>query len=405
MQHWLLLITFIVSINGFLRKGPIPSLKCELSKTSLFGIPKLFRWLSESYPVVVEPIFGSLDVDNFYLDMNGIIHSCTHSNSAELVINDEDLMFKKIFTYTDRLYRLVRPKRMMFLAIDGVAPRAKMNQQRARRFRSAKEREVLISDHVEKEGRLPDDESFDSNCITPGTEFMYRLGIAFRKWIKFKQENDPFWKNGAEVIFSGPDVPGEGEHKVMDKIRHEQNHAPDYARGKFKYCLYGLDADLIMLSLVTHEPFFILLREKMKGRTKKSAMQYTPEDFEILEITVLRKMLKDHFRMMNNKMNEATRQSLRKMESSFNEIHRAVIQQVQETDELKKEMKESLSPKGLRKFEDEKIEMKQLIDAKKNEYRTITFELERVVDDFVFMLVYYNHIYNNFCAINPLMSD
>jgi len=85
-----------------------------------------------------------------------------------------------------------------------------MNQQRSRRFRSSKEREALLAEYVSKEGKMPDEESFDSNAITPGTEFMFRLGIAFRKWIAYKMETDPFWKNGAEVVFSGPDVPGEG---------------------------------------------------------------------------------------------------------------------------------------------------------------------------------------------------
>jgi len=40
----------------------------------------------------------------------------------------------------------------------------------------------------------PSPPRFDSNVITPGTEFMYRLGLAFRKWIDFKMETDPFWK-------------------------------------------------------------------------------------------------------------------------------------------------------------------------------------------------------------------
>ena len=70
---------------------------------------------------------------------------------------------------------------------------------------------------------MPEMESFDSNCITPGTEFMHRLGIAFRRWIQYKMETDIFWKqNGAEIVFSGPDVPGEGEHKVMDMIREQR---------------------------------------------------------------------------------------------------------------------------------------------------------------------------------------
>lgn len=98
-----------------------------------------------------------------------------------------------------------------------VAPRAKMNQQRSRRFRSSKEAEKLAATILARDGSLPERDAFDSNCITPGTDFMLKLGLAMRKWIQYKQETDPAWKNGCDVVVSGPDVPGEGEHKVRMK--------------------------------------------------------------------------------------------------------------------------------------------------------------------------------------------
>jgi hypothetical protein len=77
------------------------------SPTALHGIPKMFRWLTDQYPNINKRINDGLhvdrDVDNFYLDMNGIIHPCTHgNNNDEIIVLDETAMFKKIFSYVDR---------------------------------------------------------------------------------------------------------------------------------------------------------------------------------------------------------------------------------------------------------------------------------------------------------------
>lgn len=102
--------------------------------------------------------------------MNGIIHNCTHKDAGEDVsfrLSEEE-MFIRIFNYIEHLFGKIKPKQLFFMAIDGVAPRAKMNQQRARRFRTAldaeKAREKAIREGIE----LPKEEPFDSNCITPG---------------------------------------------------------------------------------------------------------------------------------------------------------------------------------------------------------------------------------------------
>lgn len=173
-----------------------------------------------------------------------------------------------IFQYTDRVVNMVRPRKLLMIAIDGVAPRAKMNQQRSRRFRSAQEAKEKAEDKAElikmlksqvntfEEGEAK--KAWDSNEITPGTPFMDILAASLRYWIAWKLNTDLAWAK-MKVIISDSTVPGEGEHKIMEFVR-SQRSSPDHDPNT-RHVMYGLDADLIMLGLATHEPHFRILRE------------------------------------------------------------------------------------------------------------------------------------------------
>lgn len=148
-----------------------------------------------------------------------------------------------------------------------------MNQQRSRRFRSAQEAKEKDADKEELlkllkrqgGGQVPDattdamnKKTWDSNVITPGTPFMDILAQSLRYWTAYKLNTDPMWAK-MKVIISDATVPGEGEHKIMEFVRSQRSsteHDPNT-----KHVMYGLDADLIMLGLATHEPHFRILRE------------------------------------------------------------------------------------------------------------------------------------------------
>jgi 5'-3' exoribonuclease 1 len=248
--------------------------------------------------------------------MNGVIHQCSHSSDEKLITSrDESEIFLAIFAYVQALFDKIRPGKLFFLAVDGVAPRAKMNQQRSRRFRTAAEKAEAEAKEAKKElaaqAKILNDPSamdaissksvvkyFDTNCITPGTEFMERLSAHLCYFIAKRIDEDPNWRN-VKIIFSGPEVPGEGEHKVMEWIRYERsqaNHEPN-----LRHCLYGLDADLIMLGLLSHEPHFSLLREEVTfGRGKKNAPGAALKGadqvrFNLMHLGLMRNYMQDEF--------------------------------------------------------------------------------------------------------------
>eukprot|EP00592_Proboscia_alata_P001747 CAMPEP_0194376264 /NCGR_PEP_ID=MMETSP0174-20130528/24692_1 /TAXON_ID=216777 /ORGANISM="Proboscia alata, Strain PI-D3" /LENGTH=1518 /DNA_ID=CAMNT_0039156847 /DNA_START=16 /DNA_END=4572 /DNA_ORIENTATION=- len=280
------------------------------------GVPKFYRWISERYPQINQVITDAAllpEFDHLYLDMNGIIHGCTHPSHMDVSerLSERDMMLG-IMHYIDRIItQIVKPKVSVYMAIDGVAPRAKLNQQRSRRFRSAKDMAELMEQSSKdsnvlagKNGDLKSDDAFDkpfdSNCITPGTEFMARVSDVIKYFIRKKIKDDPNWRN-LKVIFSGHELPGEGEHKIMQHIR-EMRADPGY-QPNTRHCMYGQDADLIMLGLVSHEPHFTLLREVvefgMPFRNKnalKTVKKFTKEsDFQLLHLSILREYLDIEF--------------------------------------------------------------------------------------------------------------
>lgn len=296
------------------------------------GVPALFRWLAAKYPKIVVPVVddtpsdfpsrslvsdntndiednaeekppdepfdlrspnpNGIEYDNLYLDMNGIIHPCCHPEYRKPPETEAEMM-QAIFAYTDHIFAMIRPRRLLYLAIDGVAPRAKMNQQRARRFRAAQEAEAKAREHEE----ASDDEllgrkgAFDVNCITPGTPFMANVARAIRFYVQERISREPAWQR-IKVILSDSNVPGEGEHKIVDYIRRqrvaglegklkarEEVLSSDSAKSTPVYdpnathVIYGLDADLIMLSMATHEPRFSVLREDVFALEAESKAQ------------------------------------------------------------------------------------------------------------------------------------
>lgn len=138
--------------------------------------------------------------------MNGIIHVCSHPDDSDPHFRiTEEKIFQDIFHYIEVLFRMIKPLKVFFMAIDGVAPRAKMNQQRSRRFRSAKEAERAEIKAKEQGESLPEQARFDSNCITPGTLFMAKLHEQLKYFVVSKISSDPLWQK-CRVIFSGHEV-------------------------------------------------------------------------------------------------------------------------------------------------------------------------------------------------------
>ena len=232
------------------------------------GIKFFYKWLSANYGGCIRGFKASsppstVTVDTFLIDMNGLFHNSTQrvfkygngtpkpsifrqANKEGVKYNYKTQLacFEDITKTLEELVTLVNPRKTLVLAIDGVAPASKINQQRQRRFRSAL-------------NPLPPG-SFNPISITPGTAFMDSLSRYIDWYIKKRVSESEMWRK-IKVVFSSEKQPGEGEHKLIEYIRK-------HGEEDETFCVNALDADLVMLSLATFKPNFYLLREEQYSR-------------------------------------------------------------------------------------------------------------------------------------------
>ena len=216
------------------------------------GIPLYFKQISEKYPnIIIDNIDNS---NNLFLDLNCAIHPCCrkiideYSDNSINKNNMEKKMINETLNYIKKLVEMCDPK-LLYIAIDGVAPCAKMNQQRLRRYKTVYEKKLInkikTEEHVEET-------KFDwnTNAISPGTEFMDKLSNKIKQDIR----TNPLYSD-INVYFSDAYIPGEGEHKILQFIKTNTLNG--------NIVIYGLDADLIILSFVAHKKNIFLLREAL----------------------------------------------------------------------------------------------------------------------------------------------
>jgi 5'-3' exoribonuclease 2 len=216
------------------------------------GIPYYFYSLTKKYQNILYNIKPK-NTDIYCIDFNGIIHNIAQqvmkkSMTADTNIEEQILegIWKKIEEYID----IYKAKKYIICA-DGVAPMAKIIQQRKRRYLTIY-RNKIDSEHITKP-------PWDTNAITPGTQFMNNMNTFINNKIRYSTYD-------IEIQYSGSNECGEGEHKIFRNLKTVKDTSD--------IIINGLDADLIILSLMSHIKNIHLMRETVDKFTNENVYNY-----------------------------------------------------------------------------------------------------------------------------------
>jgi len=238
------------------------------------GIPAYFSHIIKNYNYILKNYRdlknNNFIFDNLYLDCNSIIYDILNNNknlNSQIYNNDINItiinqVLEKIEYYID----FIKPRKSVFIAFDGVAPFAKIKQQKQRRFKSYYQNRIIENIRQNNNQEIKNNEekiveienlwnNWSSINITPGTNFMNLLNKECKNYFNKNFVNKHKLKT---LYLSGSNIVGEGEHKIFNFIRK------NYEKYKEENILiYGLDADLIMLclNLINICPNLYLYRE------------------------------------------------------------------------------------------------------------------------------------------------
>jgi 5'-3' exonuclease len=221
------------------------------------GIPSYFSYIVKNHQRIIQKLERNKKPNNFYLDSNSIVYDVIN-NAENGIINETTYanIISLVISKIEEYILFVSPTTNVFIAFDGVAPFAKLEQQRQRRYKSWYQNK--IHDQIFASATATSDKpskKWNSAAITPGTQFMNELNEALLKYFNKARAETYNVKN---LIVSGSNEVGEGEHKIFEYIR--KNSVEHYESSTI---IYGLDSDLIMLALnhLAINPHIYLFRE------------------------------------------------------------------------------------------------------------------------------------------------
>jgi len=188
------------------------------------GIPYYFTYLIQNHKYIIEKLKNINNIHNLYLDCNSIIYDSIDFKKYENNTQFEDLIIKNVINNIHNIINDVKPLNNVYIAIDGVPPFAKIKQQKNRRYKNYIQNLILHKNIL-----------WDSSSITPGTNFMNKLNMHITKYFNNNINN-------INIILNLSDIEGEGEQKIFHYIRNHLHFG-------YNTIIYGMDADLIMLSL------------------------------------------------------------------------------------------------------------------------------------------------------------
>jgi 5'-3' exonuclease len=221
------------------------------------GVPAFFRKLIKKYKILRNN--PDKPIKSLYIDANCLFHpQCFKILELHKDETNQRRLFKKmanrIIQYIDYLIRLTNPSELVYIAVDGVAPLAKINQQRSRRFGYANN----YRHDVYRKHNIKFNDSWSNIVITPGTQFMYDLHKILKKYYSDRLKSNTDDKCTYKIIYDSYQTPGEGEHKIL---QHLKANISDSLSANHATIIYGLDADLIFLAMASQIPNIYLLRE------------------------------------------------------------------------------------------------------------------------------------------------
>lgn len=206
------------------------------------GIPTYFRSILKENNNVIDYVGekkSHIEVDALFFDFNALIYNVFAMHK----FNGENELIDLVLKELQRICNVViQPKKLLYVAIDGTAPRAKMVQQRSRRYKS-----VMYDKLLKEKGK--NIEWNPSNNICPGTKFME----LFNEKMLFAIEKKMF--HTQSVYFDGSFRPGEGEHKILPYLRNMAKKNQNY-----KVVVFSPDNDILSLCMLSGKKHIQILR-------------------------------------------------------------------------------------------------------------------------------------------------